>query len=468
MLFRSITASLVATLEIDGKRFQVIPMVGIKPLSSPVSGQIVFGKYGKESDLQGMDVKDKILLVQRGSDTKNELLYFSIKEKNAANYGAKAIIVYNSESGIFLGDLNNKIEGPDYKPRIPIVSMSLEDGLELRAILANKTVGTINAFYHPDFVSFFSSRGPVSPFYIKPDLVAPGVFVNTTSVHNRYNLTSGTSFAAPHVSGAVAILLQKNPNLKPEQIRSIISTSTDPVSDMYDNPFPQEISGAGRLNVTKAFDANLIINPYFAILDLSPFSKSHTIKIDLDTIDHTMPNPKIHIKFDEKIAKFEHWINDSSLYIKANMIQNKTGQYEGAIILEDKVIQHIPILLRIAEGDVITTDKNGQLDFTVNSQKEWSYAKISVFNDDDRLVNSASITPTKSTSIIVQNPGKYGIQAEVKAGKETVIFYNTIIVRTANQSNIPDIGLPERQLIILVGIGFVIVLAGLIMSRKRS
>lgn len=104
----------------------------------------------------------------------------------------------------------------------------------------------------------------------------------------------------------------------------------------------------------------------------------------------------------------------------------------------------------------------------MNSQKEWSYAKISVFNDDDRLVNSASITPTKSTSIIVQNPGKYGIQAEVKAGKETVIFYNTIIVRTANQSNIPDIGLPERQLIILVGIGFVIVLAGLIMSRKRS
>ncbi|HIH06830.1 MAG TPA: hypothetical protein HA236_00990, partial [Candidatus Nitrosotenuis sp.] len=73
--------------------------------------------------------------------------------------------------------------------------------------------------------------------------------------------------------------------------------------------------------------------------------------------------------------------------IKANMIQNKTGQYEGAIILEDRVIQHIPILLRIAEGDVITTDKNGQLDFTVNSQKEWSYAKISVFNDDDRLVN---------------------------------------------------------------------------------
>ena len=466
--YNNITASLVATLEIDGKRFQVIPMVGIKPLSSPVSGQIVFGKYGKESDLQGMDVKDKILLVQRGSDTKNELLYFSIKEKNAANYGAKAIIVYNSEPGIFLGDLNNKIEGPDYKPRIPIVSMSLEDGLELRAILANKTVGTINAFYHPDFVSFFSSRGPVSPFYIKPDLVAPGVFVNTTSIHNRYNLTSGTSFAAPHVSGAVAILLQKNPNLKPEQIRSIISTSSDPVSDMYDNPFPQEISGAGRLNVTKAFDANLIINPYFAILDLSPFSKSQTVKIDLDTIDHTMPNPKIHIKFDEKIAKFEHWINGSSLYIKANMIQNKTGQYEGAIILEDRVIQHIPILLRIAEGDVITTDKNGQLDFTVNSQKEWSYAKISVFNDDDRLVNSASITPTKSTSIIVQNPGKYGIQAEVKAGKETVIFYNTIIVRTANQNNIPDIGLPERQLIILVGIGFVIVLAGLIMSRKRS
>jgi minor extracellular serine protease Vpr len=130
--YNNITASLVATLEIDGKRFQVLPMVGTEKLVGPITADITFGKYGRISDLHGIDVMDKILLVERGSDTKDELVYFSEKEKNAANAGAKALIIYNNEPGIFLGDLKNKLEGPEYHPKIPTVSMSREDGQELR------------------------------------------------------------------------------------------------------------------------------------------------------------------------------------------------------------------------------------------------------------------------------------------------------------------------------------------------
>jgi len=42
----------------------------------------------------------------------------------------------------------------------------------------------MNLFNNPDFVASFSSRGPVSPFYIKPDIVAPGAYINTTQMED--------------------------------------------------------------------------------------------------------------------------------------------------------------------------------------------------------------------------------------------------------------------------------------------
>lgn len=465
--YNNITASLVATLDIDGKRFQVLPMVGTEQIVGPIIADITFGKYGRNVDLQNTSVKDKILLVERGSDTKDELVYFSEKEKNAANIGARAIIVYNNEPGIFLGDLKNKIEGPEYQPKIPAVSMSREDGLILRAMLENKTIGTLNTFYHPDFVSFFSSRGPVSPFYIKPDIVAPGVFVNTTSMHGGYNLTSGTSFAAPHVSGAAAILLEKNPDLSPQEIKSIISTTADPVSDTFGTLFPQEISGVGRLNITKAFDANLIINPDYAIFDLSPFTKSQTIKFQIDTIDDTNPELRVDIKFDHTIAKFDHWVDGTILSVKANIIEQKIGQYQGSIIISDQsTTYHIPVLLRISDGAIMINENNGRLEFAIESEQEWSYAKISLYNQDSRLVDSVSITPTKNELITVHDSGTYWIQADLKSGKNTTSIYNTISVESANQNFTLDIGVPYQQLVIIIGIGIIVAIAGLIIRRK--
>lgn len=465
--YNNITASLVATLEIDGKRFQVLPMVGTEKLVGPIAADITFGKYGRSSDLQGVDIMGKILLVERGSDTKDELVYFSEKEKNAANAGAKALIVYNNEPGIFLGDLKNKLEGPEYQPRIPAVSMSKEDGLELRAMLENKTSGTINTFYHPDFVSFFSSRGPVSPFYIKPNLVAPGVFVNTTSTYGMYNLTSGTSFAAPHVSGAAAILLEKNPTLNPQQIKSIISTTADPVSDTFGTLFPQEISGVGRLNITKAFDANLIISPDYAIFDLSPFTKSQTIEFDLNTIDGTKPNPTINIEFDDKIASFNHKIDGTTLSVTANIVASEIGEYQGSItVLDHTTTYHIPVLLRISDGAVRISEENGKMDFAIESEQEWSYAKISVYNQDSRLIDSISITPTESKSIMVQNSDTYWIQADLKSGKNTTSIYNTITVESVTPSFVLDIGIPNQQLLMLIGIGAIVGMIGLIMYRR--
>ena len=94
---------MVATFEVDEKPYTVIPMVGSSKLDNPITGKIIYAGYGKEEDFENIDAENAIVIVERGSDVEGEMLYFSIKEKNAANAGAKALIVYNNKPGIFLG-----------------------------------------------------------------------------------------------------------------------------------------------------------------------------------------------------------------------------------------------------------------------------------------------------------------------------------------------------------------------------
>jgi len=283
--FNNVTSSLVSTFEIQDKTFNVFPMVGTKALTEPITSQIIFGKYGKVDDLLGNNFEGSILLIQRGSDIEDEIVYFSDKEKNATDVGARAIIVYNNEPGIFFGELIHEYVDEGYEPTIPALSVSRDDGLIIREILQSNTKGTLNVFYHPDFVAYFSSRGPVSPFYIKPDLVAPGAFINTTDINGNYKISSGTSFAAPHVAGTAALILQKNPELTPQEVKSILMTTTDIVYDQFNDRFPAEVSGNGRISASNVINAELIIIPPNLIFDLSSANQIQTKDLEIRGID---------------------------------------------------------------------------------------------------------------------------------------------------------------------------------------
>ena len=456
-------SSMVSTLQIDGEHFQVIPMVGTQIISEPIIAEIAFGGFSREQDLNDTNVDGKIILAERGGESPDEIVYFSDKEKFAALNGAKAIIVYNNRPGIYFGELVHEFTAEGYNPSIPSLSMTQEDGLEIKQMLSENIIGEVNVFNHPDFIAIFSSRGPVSPFYFKPDLVAPGVFVNTTSVNNFYNITSGTSYAAPHVSGAAALLLSKNPEFSPEQIKSILVTTSDVIADEYGEKFDFNTGGAGRLNVTSAYKSELVLLPPNLTFDLSSERKSQTKNIQTGLSEQTSA---LEVKFpDSENVKFNHKLIDNELQITANLITNEVVDLEERLFVMHKGIKHqIPVQVRISDASMKILQSSDGLSFSITEPSNWTYAKITATNKDSQEENSISLTPKKDSILKIYESGSYWIEANIKSGEDTFDIYDTVMVESdsvSEQSFVSDIIVSDRVLIILAVIFGIVLAVGL-------
>ena len=118
-------------------------------------------------------------------------------------------------------------------------------------------------------ISTFSSLGPrrlcsLCEDVRKPDICAPGQWIMSAFSKDTYYLDQslqdpsgdpyimmqGTSMAAPHVSGAVALLLQRNAALSPEEIKSILFSGAK--QDSYTGDLPNYVWGHGKLDIGSA------------------------------------------------------------------------------------------------------------------------------------------------------------------------------------------------------------------------
>jgi serine protease AprX len=138
---------------------------------------------------------------------------------------------------------------------------------------ASFTVGSTDS---SDLIASTSSRGPVSidgSYRPKPDVSAPGVGVRSAVPGTSYGYKSGTSMAAPHVAGLVALLVSARPWLRGhvDEIESVIRLSAAPLTTPQScttpgSQVPNNTYGWGRIDAWAAYQMLLTPKLYLPLV----------------------------------------------------------------------------------------------------------------------------------------------------------------------------------------------------------
>jgi subtilisin family serine protease len=200
----------------------------------------------------------KIALINRGTCT------FTAKVKNAQNAGAIGVLLANNTDSA-PADMG----GADATITIPsmlttkAIGTSLRTDMGLGTVTVLLTTAHLNAFFlslpaFEDTVSTFSSRGPArAGTTLKPDISAPGetIFSTAYGTGNEGASFNGTSMAAPHVAGVMALLKQMHPTWTVAELKALVMNTA--TSDLWTSSAhtlkhtPTRV-GAGRVSVSNA------------------------------------------------------------------------------------------------------------------------------------------------------------------------------------------------------------------------
>ena len=232
----------------EKKEIPLNAMIGAKPWQFKRDHLITEAGLGRQEEMK--EVKNKIVLIKRG------VLPFGEKAKTAMLAGAVGVIIYNNTPGDFIGALEQQLD-------IPVVSISKEDGEWLKQQIELKEKNYIRTIYRKeeDQIASFSSRGPVTYTWgVKPDIVAPGVAIDST-IPKGYLGLNGTSMSAPHIAGAAALIKQAHPDWTPIEVKAAMMNTAKPLHDKEGNLYPPHEQGTGRIQVEKAVFAETLVYP---------------------------------------------------------------------------------------------------------------------------------------------------------------------------------------------------------------
>ena len=237
--------------------------------------------YGTAEDWAavGDALTGKIAICSRGDSS------FSQKAAAATAAGAIATIIYNNVEGAIYMNLS------DYYSTYPCVSITADDAAQIKAqseavtdeagnvlyytgkmtVSAGVTTGQYDSEYNT--MSSFSAWGVPGTLEMKPEITAPGGSIYSVNgldtSGTAYEVMSGTSMAAPQVTGMAALVaqyireedLEEKTGLSARQLaQSLLMSTAEPILEEASNfNYPIIRQDSGLANVSKAITADSYI-----------------------------------------------------------------------------------------------------------------------------------------------------------------------------------------------------------------
>ncbi len=266
-------------------------------------------------------------------------------------------------------------------------------------------VGSI--YYGDSIVSGYSSRGPsecnpLSIDMIKPNLVAPGDSIWSSTGSNYVSRASGTSMAAPHVSGAVAILRQYAPDATVDEIKQALIAGA--VHPSMGEPYPNNNYGWGVLYIPSALEAldSIMHSP---VADLRIYSFDQNPVLPGDTVSGTVVIKNVGSDIDGVIANIAATADGMDLLVNSlqfgTILSGDTAHSDipfralvhdtvttGTLLSVDiemtgagGYLNPAHLYIRVGTTPEVSyyTHSNGALDFTISNFGEYGFAFYSFY-----------------------------------------------------------------------------------------
>ena len=305
-----------------------------------------------------------IALILRGVCT------FQVKLTNAQDAGAVGAIVYTDEARPTPNPMEVGGVG------LPAEMISYQDGLDIKQHLSGPVQATLRfglgpAAVNPNRIADFSAKGPNMDGTIKPDLVAVGTNVYTAGQKtdargdlysaSGYKLVQGTSFSAPLVAGAAALVKSARPGLTSAQYRSLLVNSAAPIS--LDGVAPSRVqeAGAGVLDASAAVRSTVTVWPLALNFGSGGSDVQATQTLTITNVGGTAEQFQLGVfprdagpapLLPAGVVQLEPQAS-SSLSLSFSGTRLDPGQYEGFVVVESTksgVQTRIPYWYGVASG----------------------------------------------------------------------------------------------------------------------